>query len=160
MKIRYGVEMKSPEGKSPGFISQMIRKTNEVAKIIDRDQQLAVVETYEEAKALAAFYDENDMLEEEFGVYYLEDPEVEESFSDYGFVSNSGQSYLYKETTIPFKITGGLHEQIDMSLLQMAEDLIAKDKQGDVIYFVDRQFEDLIIGYANAYEITVKFITK
>jgi hypothetical protein len=72
MLTRYGVEMKIPtKTKKPGYFARIVKQAAEAANIIDRDRRLFIVESKQEADALAELYDSKDMLEERFSLYEL-----------------------------------------------------------------------------------------
>jgi hypothetical protein len=158
LEIVYGVEMRSLTGHPSGFIYQIVENTADLANVIDRDRELVIVHSKLEAEQLAAFYELKEMLEETYTLYRLDAPSQTALFTDYGFTSSSEVSYLYVETTIPFRITNGEEEAIRMALYQIEEHLIAVDGAELPIYFVDRQQKELIDGFANAYKIKAEFL--
>lgn len=158
MFVRYGVEMKKPaKHKNPGYFARVVKKAAETATIIDRDKRLFIVESKQEADALADLYDSKDMFEEQYQLYYLEDAETTGIFPDYGFLSDGEGHYLYADNAIPFEITAGSTEQITMARFQVEEHLIAVENQDIPLYFVDRNQKQLIEKYAQAYEIEISF---
>ncbi|TLS36335.1 hypothetical protein [Pseudalkalibacillus caeni] len=159
MKLRYGVEMKQPVDKLPGFIAQIIKATGELVNVTDRDGTLAIVQTSEEANKLALFYEKKGMLESTFSLFQLNpNSTLYGSFSDYGFISRSDVPYLFVETTIPFTITDGDETQIRMAKMQMEEDFLAIEPSVSNIYYVDHHKKELLEGYARAYGIKVTFL--
>ncbi|RBW70570.1 hypothetical protein [Bacillus taeanensis] len=157
MKICYGVEMKALKEKLPGYTAQIIKKTAELANVIDRDDQLVIIESKTEAAQLAAFYQEKDILENQFTLFRLEQVEMTDLFFDYGFSSTSNHAYLYEETSLPFIIKNGDLKQIEMALLQIEEHLIAKETNDQIFYYINRHQKELIEKYAQAYNITISF---
>jgi hypothetical protein len=157
MKICYGVEMKTPTKKSSGYTAQIIKKTAELAIVMDCDEQLVILASKEESENLAAFYEEKGLLENQFILFKLEQPETTDLFFDYGFFSNGNGAYLYEETSLPFTIKDGDSKQIEMALLQIEEHLIAKEQEAQTLYYIDRHQKELIEKYAKSYKITLSF---
>jgi hypothetical protein len=159
MKKVYGIEMIKPTNKLPGFIGQIVKKTAEIAHIVDREDNVLIVEDENEATELTNYYESKGVLGETYTLYLLEQSIQYPTFTDYGFISISDQAYLFEETTIPFKITGGEKEQITMATLQLEEHLIGLEKTPTTLYFIDRQLEELVKGIADAYQINVSFVS-
>jgi hypothetical protein len=157
MKVCYGVEMKISKQKFPGYTAQIIKKTAELVNVIDRDNQLVIIESKKEAENLAAFYEEKELLENQLILFKLEQTETTDLFFDYGFFSTNNCTYLYEETSLPFTIKNGELKQIEMALLQIEEHLIAKEKEEHTLYYIDRHHKELIEKYASAYKITISF---
>jgi len=81
-------------------------------------------------------------------------------FSDYGFTSDSKQSYLYEHLIQTFRFSTQLQPFAEASnaLLQMQEHLIAHYCIDSISYYVvDNQFEELMERIAIAYKCTVLF---
>ncbi|WP_226656952.1 hypothetical protein [Pseudalkalibacillus hwajinpoensis] len=151
MNIVFGVEMKPPVHKLPGFIAQLVKKTAEMAKVLDRDKQLVILSTREEANALQNYYQSKDVLEGFYPLIHLSQAsELRSSFTDYGFTSQNNEHYLYKEMISYFMINKGDNQQREMALLQMEEHLICKDEN---LFFIDRMHIELMEGIARAYNI-------
>jgi hypothetical protein len=79
-------------------------------------------------------------------------------FDDYGFFSDSGQSYLYLEMICAFFITDGNEQQVSMFLLQVEEELIAVHEEKRLVFILDRQHEQLIQKWAASYMIEIEFL--
>jgi hypothetical protein len=158
LEIVYGVEMDIDQERQPGFFAQLIKQIPNTATIIDRDEELFIVQSKEEALQLQQLFETNGIFEESYVLYKLNHPQRNKDWHDYGFQSANEQViYLYREITAPFTITNGSNEQIKMALLQIDEHLVMIDQNDDEIYFVDRQQKDLITGIAKAYDIEVSF---
>ncbi|MCA0171079.1 hypothetical protein [Bacillus sp. RAR_GA_16] len=155
LNIVFGVEMKPPVDKLPGFIAQLVKKTAEIAKVLDRDKQLVILSTEEEANALQNYYQSKDVLEGFYPLIHLSPSSaLKPSFTDYGFISQNNESYLYKEMVASFMIQKGDNQQREMALLQMEEHLICKDEN---LFFIDRMHIELMEGIARAYNIELTF---
>lgn len=155
LNIVFGVEMKPPVDKLPGFIAQLVKKTAELAKVLDRDKQLVILSTEEEANALQNYYQSKGVLEGFYPLVYLsQSSELKTSFTDYGFISQNNEPYLYKEMVASFMIQKGENQQREMALLQMEEHLICKDEN---LFFIDRMHIELMEGIARAYNVELTF---
>jgi hypothetical protein len=159
MKKVYGIEMIKPSDKLPGFIGQIVKKTAEIVHVIDRDENVLIVDDEKGANDLINYYESKGILGETYNLYALEHPYHYPTFTDYGFISVSEKSYLFEETSIPFQINGGDDEQIKMAMLQFEEHLIGEERSQKKLYFVDRQLQELILGVAAAYKINVSFVS-
>lgn len=129
-----------------------------VAVPLDEADDMLIYQYNQEADEAALFLEDFGLLEASHAVYQLHNPLVEERFSDYGFTSNLNRCYLYEELVLPFIITSGEKQQIDMALLQIKEDLIALDQAESPVLFIDKQMKELVQGYADAYKITISFL--
>ncbi|OIJ20270.1 hypothetical protein BKP45_09385 [Anaerobacillus alkalidiazotrophicus] len=106
-------------------------------------------------KDLLTYYD---VFEDAFVLYKLKEPEMKNIFIDFGFTSQKGDFYLYKDLVIPFTISGNNEKALQHALEQMDEHLIASEnEQIRTIYFVERYHQELIEGIAEAYKINVIF---
>lgn len=155
LKFVYGIEMKPPINKLPGFIAQIVKKTADLATVIDRDRQLVILSDPTEAEALQAYYQSIDVLEDFHPLIHLsQTSEHRPAFTDYGFFSQNNESYLYKEMVAWFKILKGEDQQKEMALLQMEEHLLCRDNQ---LFFVDQMHIELMRGIARAYNLELAF---
>ncbi|MBA2869902.1 hypothetical protein HNQ85_000160 [Anoxybacillus calidus] len=115
--------------------------------IVDKDGELLIFES--SIQLLPSNIETYSLLE-------LENPERTDLFNDYGFISEQGRTYLYQETVIAFSIVEGDATEIAMALLQYEEYLIAKEHcNNEIIYFMDKTYEDLIKKVAAAYDINI-----
>ena len=147
--------MKPPVNKLPGFIAQIVKKTAELANVMDRDKQLVIISDRTEAEALQSYYQSKNVLEDFHPLIHLSQTyEHKSSFTDYGFFSQNNELYLYKEMVAWFKIIKGENQQREMALLQMEEHLLCHDNQ---LFFVDRMHIELMQGIARAYNIELAF---
>jgi hypothetical protein len=123
--------------------------------IIDKDNELLIVKE-EDWDQFIHLLPSNASITETYSLLELENPEVTDLFTDYGFTSEFGRTYLYADTPIAFSIVRGNPTEVAMALLQFEEYLIAKEKlANETIYFLDKNYEDLIKKVANAYAINV-----
>ncbi len=158
MNTVYGVEMKPPIGKLPGFTAQLVRKTAELATVIDRDKQLVIISNKQEAMALKDYYISKDVYEEFYPLLVLSKLTVQKAiFTDYGFVSQNNDYYLYKNMVASFTINHGEDEEIKMALIQFEEHVIAQDQE---VLYIDQSYIELIEGIARAYGLQLTFMTE
>ncbi|WP_137788897.1 hypothetical protein [Bacillus sp. E(2018)] len=80
-------------------------------------------------------------------------------FEDYGFISDSNQTYLYLEMICVFSIKEGEEPEKAMFLLQTEEELIVEfiDKEQRFMV-VGNQHKSLVKKWASAYKLTIEFI--
>ena len=155
MNTVFGVEMKPPKNKRPGFTAQLVKKTAELANVMDRDKQLVIISNQAEAEALKEFYQSKGVFEEFFTLVHLSKSTKQTGlFEDYGFVSQNQQFFLYKDMVSGFTIKQGEENEIKMALLQFKEHLIARDHE---LYYIDRMHIELIEGIARAYNLELTF---
>jgi hypothetical protein len=121
--------------------------------IDDKDDEWLIVKE-EHLEQLTHLFDFSAI--ETYTLIELNDPELTDLFPDYGFITEQGRTYLYEETVIAFSVISGDPTEITMALLQYEEYLIAKEGHGKgTIYFMDKNYEDLIKKVASAYDINI-----
>jgi hypothetical protein len=160
MEHLYAVEMNhTSNNKLPGFFAQIVKEMAQSVQIIDRDSQLFVIKTEQEAEKLKEIFSKKNVYEETHTLLKLSDQStITSAFHDYGFKSASENYYLFADLVVPFQISSTDPQQIEMALLQIDEHLIAKDDEKQTIYYVDQQHETLIKKYAIAYDIELSLI--
>ncbi|MED1863482.1 hypothetical protein P4V41_08470 [Fictibacillus nanhaiensis] len=80
-------------------------------------------------------------------------------FDDYGFTSDSDQTYLYLDMICVFYIKEGEEQEKTMFLLQAEEELIAEFTNKNHLYFIiDNHHKPLVKKWASAYKLTIEFI--
>ena len=159
MLLRFGLEMSITKDKLPGFTATLIKDIASIAKIIDRDEQLLIVATAKEAMDLQDFLISKNQFEDFILLVELQNPELKETFYDYGIHSLQEKDYLYLEMVAVFTIEGGTKEQIEMALYQFDEHLLCIDTPDSSknYYYIDQNLIELINGIAKAYDIEVSF---
>lgn len=158
MKRCFGIEMKNVMEVQIDNMEAFFRGIYTGVSICAEHERLMIVETEEEQEQLSDYLQSYACFEEKFSLLYLEKGEQKELFSDYGFVAEGCDLFLYEELVASFHIKTGEHEQISMALLQIEEDLVAVEYSKNPIYIIDKQKVTLIKKYAEAYEITVEFL--
>ncbi|MDN4074739.1 hypothetical protein [Fictibacillus terranigra] len=156
MSLFYGIEMKPAEKKLPATSAQIVRKTAELAKVIDRCETIVIVKTMEEALALKEYYETQNLFEELHPLLSPAHFQPTGRFQDYGFQSVSQRHYLFEDTVLSFRVNRGTDQEISMFLFQLDEHLIGTDQEDDGSnYFVDREEKELIQKYASAYNVII-----
>ncbi|MBN3556115.1 hypothetical protein JYA63_17685 [Fictibacillus nanhaiensis] len=80
-------------------------------------------------------------------------------FEDYGFTSDSDQTYLYLDMICVFYIKEGNEQEKNMFLLQAEEELIAEFIEKEQRFLVvGNQHRPLVKKWASAYKLTIEFI--
>ncbi|MET3727821.1 hypothetical protein ABID52_001402 [Fictibacillus halophilus] len=80
-------------------------------------------------------------------------------FEDYGFTSDSEQTYLYLDMICVFYIKEGEEQEKTMFLLQAEEELIAEIIDKEQRFFIlGSQHKLLVKKWASAYKLTIEFI--
>lgn len=160
MERCYGVEMRPEPKKLPGAKAQLVSKTAQLAKVIDRDEQMVIVNSMDEAQALKTYYEDAHVFEELHALVRLDAFEPAERFWDYGFCSVSHSYYLFSELVLAFRMDGGNREDTSMFLFQLDEHLIGTESiEAKKYYFCEAAERELIEKYASAYNVAVAFFS-
>ncbi|MGM7681554.1 hypothetical protein ACSVDA_05295 [Cytobacillus sp. Hm23] len=123
----------------------------------DFDQQLLLFSHSEDAILAKEYLLTYDYDIEEYVLFHAENIIPTTIFTDYGFKSEKGKYYMYKDMVSPFIVNSGKPQQIEMALMEINEFVVAIDGGQNTIYFVDKQHIELIYGIAKAYDIEVSF---
>ncbi|MBB5324696.1 hypothetical protein HNQ34_001794 [Anoxybacillus tepidamans] len=86
----------------------------------------------------------------------IEQPILTPLFTDYGFESLNERFYLYESLVTAFSIADGDPIEIDMFLLQLEEYMIAQEKTDTTIYYIAKQYEELLTKVAATYDVTIR----
>ncbi|NQX57677.1 hypothetical protein [Paenibacillus qinlingensis] len=161
MESKIGLMMDLPDGKIPGFYAQIVKALAGKVELFDRDKEMLIVSNEEQQRAalevMAHFNIETTLMELRL---LVEDAELTDLFSDYGFTSRAEHNYLYDKIVIPFRFTANSPSvEVDQAALQVEEHLIAQYKDGGHdVYVVDRQLEELMHGIAKAYRCGIEIL--
>lgn len=163
MRPMYGVEMQVPTGKLPGFYAQVIHKIGDHVNVFDRDKLLFIVEGEEERDKLEAVLTKSHMLGEVFPLLLLPPQAQVVSLDDTGFISESGNHYLYTDRVALFALA--LDEGNDRDrwaaeeqLKEHAVGFIPGEVQDTSVWIVDHSLAELVEGIARAYRLSVNWL--
>jgi hypothetical protein len=154
-----GIMMDLPEGKLPGFYAQIVKTIAHAATIFDRDKELIVVRTQEEQQRIIEELDRYHVPYESLRLLLLpDDAHRDARAQDYGFISRSGNAYLYGDTIALY----GIHPiqpdgaEIIPAQMQMDEFLIASFmNEGQTWYCVESHLRETISGIALRYGVVL-----
>lgn len=154
-----GLLMELPEGKLPGFYAQVIKGIADCVRLFDRDKELLVLERPEDREAVLKVLAKYKIPSEDMPLILLpEEAKLYRSFTDYGFTTRSGRSFLYAGLIALFRLeAGGPHAEPAQAKLQAEEHLAAEfETVGGLVLAADRQLAELMEGIARAYGCTAK----
>ncbi|MDF2671016.1 MAG: hypothetical protein K0R67_3322 [Paenibacillus sp.] len=158
---KIAIEMHMPEGKRPGYYSQVVKALAGIP-LFDRDKETLIVSDEPAREAIVELMQHYKFDYEEIDLILLpEQATLHSTFEDYGFESRSGHRYLYQHLTNLFSIESSADQPGDLAqaLLQMEEHLIASYQTPiTVCYAVDQTFKPLIQGIAQAYRCSLSWV--
>ena len=157
----YGISMKLPDGKIPGFYGQVVKSLAEKARIFDRDKELLIVGEKAHCPDVYQVLEHFRIPYETFPLLHLpENAYCYQTFDDYGFMTRSGNRYLYAQWVAVFSLQCP-PSQLDkqkQALSQIEEHLIARyEKDGIGYYITEAQLRELMERIAAAYGCSVVF---
>lgn len=158
MNMKLALLMELPDGKVPGFYAQIVKALANKVQLFDRDKEMLIVATEEERQSILEIMDHYKVAVEPMELVLLpEDARLTDAFSDYGFSSRADNAYLYHNRVSFFRITAKSPDsELKQALQQLEEHLIAVyTDQGETVYTVDKQLEELAQGIANAYRCEI-----
>jgi hypothetical protein len=161
MQTKLALLMDLPDGKVPGFYAQIIKALANKVMLFDRDKEMLIVSSEEERQSALEVMEHYKVGVEPMELLLLpEDARLTDAFSDYGFISRSEHIYLYHKLVNCFHLfEKELGSERDQALQQLEEHLIAEfNHQGEHVYAVDKQFEELAQGIAKAYRCELQMI--
>ncbi|SDM81410.1 hypothetical protein SAMN04488137_2046 [Fictibacillus solisalsi] len=156
MTICYGIEMKPDTTKKPGALAQVVRKTASLVSVSDRDGEIAIVETKEEALRLKEYYVSQGMFEDIHPLIRMETFQPTGHFPDYGLLSAAHRYYLFADLVFGFHLSNPQSGETDQFIFQLEEHLIGTDTtKQEKVYYADRAERELIEKYASAYNVSI-----
>jgi hypothetical protein len=163
MEWKLGLLMDLPEGKRAGFYAQIVKALAGSVELFDRDKELLIVNTAEDAAKVETVLHKYHVTWESMRLVLLpEDTKRYTLAEDYGFQSKFGKSYLYADRIAAFTFTPEQPAEAEpaSALLQMEEFFIAVYQQhdGSKTYFVENHLQETIEGIALRYHSTVTFL--
>ncbi len=156
MKSMFGLEIQCAYDK-PQYFQNLLLQIKQITSIFDVDDNLLIANTALEAKVLKNMLADRCILEETYALSLLENPVASSLFSDYGFVTEKNNHFLYQDMVSIFLIESGKQEDIHMFLIQLEESIIATEEQYKKSYIIDKEYKEYIIKVAKAYDIEVSF---
>ncbi|MCM3617805.1 hypothetical protein M3936_09465 [Sutcliffiella horikoshii] len=156
MKRMYGLEIKCADDK-PQYFQNLLLQLKQISSIFDVDDNLLITDTAMEAKVIKNMLADRCILEETYTLSLLENPIASSLFSDYGFVTERNNHYLYQDMVSIYQIESGKAEDITMFITQMDESIIALEEQYKKSYIIDKENKEYVVKVAQAYDIEVSF---
>jgi len=156
MKPMFGLEIQCADDK-PQYFQNLLLQLKQIASIFDSDENMLITDSALEAKVVKNLLLDRCILEETYTLSLLENPVASSLFTDYGFVSEKNNHFMYQDMISIFKIESGKQEDINMFLIQMEESIIAMEEQYNKSYIIDKENKEYMLKVALAYDIEVSF---
>lgn len=157
MKSMFGLEIQCSDD-DPPYFQNLLLQFKHTASIFDVDGNLLITDSPMEANLVKKLLADRCLETETYHLSLIENPVPTSLFTDYGFVSEKENHYLYQAMTAAFHIKSGKEEDISMALTQMDESIISVEEQYRKLYFIDRESREFIMKVAKAYDIEVSFL--
>ncbi|KPB05232.1 hypothetical protein [Bacillus sp. CHD6a] len=154
MKSMFGLEIQCAENK-PQYFQNLLLQFKQIASIFDSDDSMLITDSAMEAKVVKNMLMDRSILEETYSLSLIENPIATSLFTDYGFVSEKNNHYLYQDMISIFTIESGIQVNIDMFLIQLEESIIAIEEQYKKSYIIDKENKEFMQKVAQAYDIEV-----
>ncbi len=154
MKSMFGLEIQCADDK-PQYFQNLLLQLKQIASIFDSDDSMLITDSAMEAKVVKNMLVDRSILEETYSLSLIENPVASSLFTDYGFVSEKNNHYLYQDMISIFRIESGKQADIDMFLIQMEESIIAIEEQYNKSYIIDKENKEFMVKVARAYDIEV-----
>lgn len=156
MKSMFGLEIQCADDK-PQYFQNLLLQLKQIASIFDVDDNLLIADSAMEAKVVKNMLAERSILEETYVLSLLENPNASSLFTDYGFITDKNNYFLYQNMVSVFRIDSGKLDDINMFLTQMEESIIAVEEQYKKSYIIDKENKEYVIKVGSAYDIEVSF---
>ncbi|UAL46131.1 hypothetical protein LG311_14610 [Sutcliffiella horikoshii] len=154
MKSMFGLEIQCADDK-PQYFQNLLLQLKQIASIFDSDDSMLITDSAMEAKVVKNMLMDRSILEETYSLSLIENPVASSLFTDYGFVSEKNNHYLYQDMISIFRIESGKQADIEMFLIQMEESIIAIEEQYKKSYIIDKENKEFMVKVARAYDIEV-----
>ncbi|MGD6991401.1 hypothetical protein [Sutcliffiella horikoshii] len=154
MKSMFGLEIQCADDK-PQYFQNLLLQLKQIASIFDSDDSLLITDSAMEAKVVKNMLMDRCIFEETYTLSLIENPVATRLFTDYGFISEKNNHYLYQDMISIFRIESGKQVDIDMFLIQMEESIIAIEEQYKKSYIIDKENKEFMMKVARAYDIEV-----
>ncbi|MFS1513491.1 hypothetical protein VQL36_13765 [Chengkuizengella sp. SCS-71B] len=158
--IKHAVIMDLPEGKIPGYYAQVVKSLANKTNLFDRDKEVLIVNSKKELESVIEVMDHFKINYDTCTLFVLpEDAKLATHYSDYGFTSKFGNTYLYENLTSIFYFTQSQETNTSQAIDQIEEHKLAEYSLGTLTYYaVEKHLEELIEGISKAYHCQIKFI--
>lgn len=162
MESKFGLMMSLPEGKLPGFYAQVVKNVAAAADLFDRDKELLVVNTEHDSDEIAKVLNKMKIDWEPLPLLLLpEDAATTRLFSDFGFVSKFGNTYLYSDRVSLFRFSKEQPAGAESApaLLQLEEYIAAQFQWDDATWHcIDKDARLTAEGIAQRYGCSLEFL--
>ncbi|WP_276355947.1 hypothetical protein [Cohnella caldifontis] len=152
---KYGLEMRLPQGKLPGFYAQIVKGIAERAELFDRHKELLVLNSGEDADAVEEFLRRYGVEAEACALLAAPAASVSGSgrLEDFAVAAREGHVLFDLAYVAAFRLTEERPEaESAPALMQLAEHVIAEiRKDGEVWHVIERQLRELAERVARAY---------
>jgi hypothetical protein len=162
--LKYALLMNLPDGKLPGYYAQIVKALASKAPLFDRDKELLIFSSETEREAANAIMAQYSVPYEEMELLLLlsggSPIRTSPSFSDFGFVSRSGNCYCYAAQTALFRLhSEGPGSEPEQALRQMDEHLLANGLDSAAAWYaVEEHLIELMSGIAKAYGCSIELL--
>ncbi|NDI33687.1 hypothetical protein [Chengkuizengella sediminis] len=158
--IKHAVIMDLPEGKIPGYYAQVVKSLANKTNLFDRDKEVLIVNSKNELESVIEVMNHFKINFETCTLFLLpEDAKLTTYFSDFGFTSKFGNTYLYENLTSIFYFTQVQESNTSQAIHQIEEHKLAEYSLDMVTYYaVEKHLEELVEGISKAYHCEIKFI--
>lgn len=154
LERKSGLLMDMPDDKRPGYYAQIVKALAAKSPLFDRDKELLIFNDPNERELAYPIMEQYKIAYEDMDLWLLPDSvKTRSGFTDYGFTSKSGNSYVYADTVYVFTLhEAGASAAPAQALMQLEEHLLASASLGgDVYYVTDIQHDELMHRIAKAY---------
>lgn len=161
MIMKYGLEMRLPEGKRPGFYAQIVKGIAERTVLYDRHKELLIFNREEDLPAVSEFLSRYQIEADVCRLLSAPADAVSgtDRFEDFAVVSREGNVYFDAAYVSAFRLTEQRPEaEAAPALMQLKEHLIADVRESDRIWrVIESQLAELADKLAAAYHCGIEW---
>lgn len=161
MKRAYGLEMRLPEGKTPGFYAQIVKGIAERTVLFDRHKEMLIFGDSSGLPNVLEMLAHYKVEAEPVDLLSAPSDNVRgtDRFDDFAFVSREGRAYFDLAYAAAFRLNAQRPEaETAPALMQLEEHLLAEIAEGDTRWqVIESQLADLAERVARAYECGVEW---
>ncbi|WP_274363289.1 hypothetical protein [Paenibacillus thermotolerans] len=162
MDKKFGLMMSLPEGKLPGYYAQVVKNVAAAAVLFDRDKELLIADTEHDRNEIAKALEKMKIEWEPLSLLLLpENAGTTRLFSDFGFVSKFGNTYLYSDSVSLFRCSEEQPADAETApaLLQLEELVVAEFAWNDATWYaIDQDSRLTAEGIAQRYHCSLEFL--